>query len=281
MFIDFGNSNTKVFFNNMSFVFAYPELQDNLESILKIKRTDKVKVYFSNVKKIDISFLFNQIDSHKVNFELFDVRYILEEICNNRYHQDSEFLFDFSSIQGIGTDRLLGLFILSFFCRSTFFNVTKKIVWNKIVVFDFGTAITANVIHNSGEVEGGLIIPGLFTQIQALNLNTAQIEVDFRETLNSVLENNYLINLTSSNTKDAVINGAVVNILGFLRIFIQTLNSGSVDLTKENLFFFTGSYSNFFYKETLKYLDNQTQQNIFYIQNLNLMSLMFISKFKQ
>lgn len=41
------------------------------------------------------------------------------------------------------------------------------------IVLDFGTAITMNVIGNSGQFLGGFIIPGIFLWIESLSKNTA------------------------------------------------------------------------------------------------------------
>ncbi|MDD5692036.1 MAG: type III pantothenate kinase, partial [Candidatus Omnitrophica bacterium] len=65
-----------------------------------------------------------------------------------------------------------------------------------LIVVDFGTAITFDVISKSGAYEGGLILPGLGLSIDALNRGTALLprisigrpkELIGRDTANSIL----------------------------------------------------------------------------------------------
>lgn len=70
--------------------------------------------------------------------------------------------FDFSAYLGvIGTDRLL--------CCSAALKKYKP----PLIVIDFGTATTVNVINSSGAFIGGVILPGVSTGLQALTANTS------------------------------------------------------------------------------------------------------------
>lgn len=69
-----------------------------------------------------------------------------------------------------------------------------------IIVFDFGTATTVNVVYNNVFL-GGSILPGLHIGIEALAKNTAQLKKY------NISEK---VNLIGRNTEECIISGAVM-----------------------------------------------------------------------
>ncbi len=68
----------------------------------------------------------------------------------------------------VGTDRVLNAFS------------ALKIVEPPILVIDFGTAITFDIVNKDGEYEGGLIFPGIESSLNCLFSKTAKLpKVDF------------------------------------------------------------------------------------------------------
>jgi len=63
----------------------------------------------------------------------------------------------------VGMDRLVGAF-----AAKTFFG-------HPVIIIDFGTAITIDVVNQRGEYEGGIIIPGIRLSVESLFLKTAML----------------------------------------------------------------------------------------------------------
>lgn len=105
---------------------------------------------------------------------------------------------------------------------------------NNILVVDFGTAITVDLVSDKGEFMGGNISPGATTRFKALHEYTGL-------PLLSLNENERHIGLNSKEAiENGVVNGIVYEIDGYIR-----------DLGKkfDNLkIIFTGGESNFFVK---------------------------------
>lgn len=268
--IDFGNSNTKVCSylldsNNLSNIIPSNIILSDIITIEKNETETKLKLYFddliSNTNKEDnlkikviysnvTNFEFEKFVSEKffseqfvsekieanylpnVTFNSYDIRQIFVEL-------EKINIIKFNHILGIGTDRLLGL-ISSYLKYKT-----------SCITIDFGTAITLNYIDESGKVIGGQIIPGYFTQLTSLNINTDKIKLT-NHTEGEISEYNKLINLNlfeiigkaGDNTSDAVSWGIINAICGSITNFISTNSTNQTNIVNV---IFTGSYSIPFY----------------------------------
>lgn len=288
LFIDFGNSNAKLLFNNELYTVGYENIEFELLEIIseyldkeENKKTDTFEIYYSNVKKLDIKkigeYLINQV---KINY-LFDISI---DFINVREIIDSEIVkksFNYQNVKGIGTDRLLGLYLaFSYFPKET--NIT----------IDFGTAITLNIIDKNGNVLGGQIFPGLFLQINSLNLNTAGINLDNQNVMGFLYNkvddfklnqsNSGNFNQIGNNTFDAVLNGIFSNILGAI---INFMNAGDVLGNSPKNIIFTGTYSKVFFdafnirKSKIKNeIENLNNINLHHSNLLNIYAIVFLSK---
>ena len=288
LFIDLGNSNAKLLFNSELYTVGYENIEfELLEIILEYldqqvgKKTDIFEIYYSNVKKIDIEKIGEYLINQVKNNYLFDIsiNFInVREIIDNEIVKKS---FNYQNVKGIGTDRLLGLYLAySYFPKET--NIT----------IDFGTAITLNIIDKNGNVLGGQILPGLFLQLNSLNLNTAGINLDNQNVmdyLNNKLADIKLNKLDSSNfnqignnTFDAVLNGIFSNILGAISNFI---NAGDVISNYPKNIIFTGTYSKVFFdafnvrKSKIKTeIENLNNINLHHSNLLNIYAIVLLSK---
>lgn len=267
LFLDLGNSNAKVFFDSQLITFDYDKFEIEIIDLItkhilnpNYLITENFFIYYSDVKKFDFTNLkvhFENYHGNKATLQLINVRDTLTSLEN----QQAEKSIKFSHIKGIGTDRLIGLFLLNSFYKTNL----------QITTFDFGTAITKNVIDSKSKVLGGLIMPGLFTQIKSLNLETAGIKIDLNN-LYDKMKQNIELQVISDNTIDAVINGILNNIFSFVK---ETVSY------QESKFYLTGSYSDFFFnlliQSKLK-LDSKIE-NIHHSSNLNILSIIYLSLF--
>lgn len=275
LFLDLGNSNAKVFFDSQLLTIDYDNFENEIIDLItkhiqnpNYQIEAKLRIYYSNVKKFD----FRNLKEHFVNYhgsqielELINVRDTLTQLENQKAAKSIKY----QHIKGIGTDRLLGLFLLNSFYNSNY--LTNSNPNYQITTFDFGTAITKNVIDDNSTVLGGLIMPGLFTQIKSLNLETAGIRIDLNKIYENLKHNKELLS-TADNTTDAVINGILNNIFAFIKESIANHKS---------VFYLTGSYSEYFYNILIKSKLSQTP-NVDYIHhspNLNILSIIYLSLF--
>lgn len=106
---------------------------------------------------------------------------------------------------------------------------------NNILVVDFGTAITIDLVSDQGEFLGGNISPGASIRFKALHEYTSRLPLlDLHENENHLGRN------SKEAIENGVINGIVYEIDGYIR---------DLDKKIDNLkIIFTGGESNFFVK---------------------------------
>lgn len=76
----------------------------------------------------------------------------------------------------VGQDRLLCSY------------AAREIFGQPLIVIDFGTAVTFDVVNSDGEYDGGMILPGIHVAAKALNSSTALLpEVDFKKKPKSLI----------------------------------------------------------------------------------------------
>lgn len=107
---------------------------------------------------------------------------------------------------------------------------------SNIMVVDFGTAITIDMVTERGEYLGGNISPGAGTRFQALNQFTGKLP------LCTLSEE---ISLTASDSQGAIRSGVAMGIIYEIEGYIRDLNE-----KYENLkIVFTGGESDYFVKK--------------------------------
>lgn len=124
---------------------------------------------------------------------------------------DTDWEMDSSAYSGVlGTDRLLC-------CSAALQKFTPP-----LVVVDFGTATTLNVIDAHGNFCGGVILPGVTTGLRALAANTSQLPEIFCDRVSSAI---------GTNTRECILSGATFGtaymLEGFVRRFQQELGSAT------------------------------------------------------
>lgn len=221
--VDIGNSRIKLIVNGL--VFAYKYQKDYISQVLN-HFTDVSAVAVSSVNPYIYDKLISAMDKSGINY------YSAESLIEN-----CSFI-DFSNVQGMGIDRKLGLAGASIFAP------------NPYITVDCGTAVTVNSVDENGKCNGGVIFPGLYTQLKALNTFTGSLPlVDFTSVAFP----------PANNTNDAVRAGVLSSVIGGIEHSVDSIlkilpkNSTSI--------FITGGYSDFLINY-LKYDDLQLEKDL-------------------
>jgi type III pantothenate kinase len=121
-----------------------------------------------------------------------------------------------------------------------------------LLVIDFGTAITYDLINQKGEYLGGAISPGIMLRYKSLHQNTAHLP------LISSIENTPIL---GTSTQECIESGVLNGLIGEVDFFI-----GSIKEKYPNLkIIVTGGDSNFFV--------SKLKNSIFVVQNLVIIGL--------
>lgn len=112
----------------------------------------------------------------------------------------------YSKISDLGNDRWLALVYVHHFYQAD------------VCIIDCGTAITIDVILKNGKHEGGLIAPGYFSQISAL-----QKQTDIKNKREFV--NQKKASLLQNNTNQCIEQGCRLMSLGFIKSVVEQLKS--------------------------------------------------------
>ena len=113
----------------------------------------------------------------------------------------------FTSIKstGTGTDRLIGA-VAAMHMMST-----------PVLSIDCGTATTFNLVNKHGEFEGGLILPGLETQLESLNKGTDKLpKIELKELGKGLI---------GRSPREAIANGVKQGMIGAIRHIIDAIRA--------------------------------------------------------
>jgi type III pantothenate kinase len=96
------------------------------------------------------------------------------------------------NVKEIGQDRLVSAY------------AAKQIYKTPVLIIDFGTAVTFDVVTKEGVYDGGLIFPGIKMSLQSLNKNTVLLpEVELKKT------NSFIGRNTTASIRSGIIHGYV------------------------------------------------------------------------
>lgn len=129
----------------------------------------------------------------------------------------------FEHIEGIGTDRVLGLDYLARIFKPPF------------ITIDCGTALTINVLDSEYNCIGGAILPGIYTQFKSLNNSTSSLPEIMIGEGNKKL-------FIGKNTNDAIRVGVINGISGGVINIIEGIERNELKM-KANHIFITGGYA--------------------------------------
>lgn len=134
---------------------------------------------------------------------------------------------------------------------------------NDLIVIDFGTAITFDVVNKDCEYLGGAIFPGINMSVKALHENTAKLPIVNFAKSKKVIGN---------NTSSAIISG-IYN--GFNAMTKGIITEIEKELNKQSIKVFTGGQASLF-KDLIREVDGIYEPhltleglNIIYLKNFN------------
>ena len=216
--IDIGNTNILfVCFINQK-VIGSERLKTEEACLNKI---NKIMSKYSNIEKIIISsvvplidkLLISYLNSKNLKFSL------LKDLIEN-----FKFRTNIRNRNEIGDDRIVNMIY------------AKKLFRNSVIVIDFGTATTLDVLDHKGIYSGGVITPGIDLSLNTLKNMTAKLPlVKFKRTKNVV----------GKNTVQAIQSGFFWGYVSMIEGLINKLNQEKNDKFRIIL---TGGNANFFKK---------------------------------
>ena len=112
-----------------------------------------------------------------------------------------------------------------------------------VIVLDFGTATTFDILNSEGEFFGGIIAPGVKTQLKSLKLSTSKLPEITPEDSPAAI---------ARNTKDAILSGVV---RGCACMVDGLLNQCEQELGQKAMIVATGGYCKLISKYTKRNFD--------------------------
>lgn len=130
-----------------------------------------------------------------------------------------------------------------------------------VIVIDFGTATTFDIVNNNGEFIGGVIAPGLSLQLKTLNKFTSKLpRIDISESKSAI----------GNNTVDAMLSGVI---RGGACMIDGLVEQCEKELGGKAVIVATGGYAEFvapYLKRPFDFINpNLTLQGLRYIYNIN------------
>ena len=187
---DIGNSRLKILIDNACYSFEYSKNSiRHIRQVFKVFSNDEIVIAISSVSNKKKDFFLNVI------FPLKNITAIAAEKILDGYKK-----IDFSQISGMGTDRKLGLMAAANYIKPPFFTI------------DCGTAVTVNFVNQNNICEGGVIFPGVFTQLKSLSKHTEALQN---------IKTNWEIEQIGKNTDDAISAGIIFSVLGGVKEAIK------------------------------------------------------------
>ncbi len=182
--VDIGNTNISLGFfekNKLEYKFVIPTLEYHKEILLE-------NINAKNVKSCIISSVVNDIGENVEN-DIKNLLNITPIIVSSKLGFDMKIKTEYP--EKIGTDRLVNAYIAG-----------KKYSKPAIVV-DMGTATTFDIIDSNGDFIGGVILPGINTQLKSLNKSTSKLP--------DIMPNDFDKKSTTINTETskAILSGVI------------------------------------------------------------------------
>jgi type III pantothenate kinase len=208
--IDIGNSAIKIFSSGELIRLSY--------------RTDwltDISNFFKSLEHQHTLFVISSVNDEKFSI----IKSIIEK---NSFHKfmlvlellKNQQIIDLLEIEGIGSDRVLGLMGALQYSASP------------LITIDCGTATTMNFLAENNVCKGGTIMPGIFTQFRSLVENTSKLKY-----IKLIKPEHLLGKNTNQSISSGILNGTIGAIQNFItQIQSQEEKEISVFLTGGNAF---------------------------------------------
>lgn len=186
--IDIGNTQVKILLGKESFSFPYKE--GWVDSVFSLFSPDgRMFLGVSSVVPQNLLTL-KQKSKEYAAYTLV----VLDDVIRHE-----SLPINFSAIEGMGMDRMLGLYGALQYSLPPFITV------------DCGTAITINAVQRDFHCIGGAIAPGITTQLRALHHFTGQLPL---------VEPTRLVHATGRTTHEAIAIGVIRGACGAIKEII-------------------------------------------------------------
>ncbi len=221
--IDIGNTNLMICSFNGEKIYSYKRIpirsfyEKDIPKIFKVINKKKDNIIISSVvPSFEIKFT---RFLRKQNFDYFLVKDLVAEI---------NLKTNINNKKEIGDDRIINMFY------------AKELFKKSIIVVDFGTATTFDVLDKEGIYDGGVITPGIDLSLKALKDNTAKLPlVNFKKTKKVIGHN------TQQAIKSGFFWGYVSMVEGLInKIEMEKKNKFCMILTGGNSLYFKNIFKN-------------------------------------
>ncbi|MDA7681129.1 type III pantothenate kinase [Verrucomicrobiales bacterium] len=213
LLIDISNSHTKMIKSTCSSlcgeVFSLPTRELDLDALKRLP---------FDIEKKETRIIFSSVVPEKNKFieDYFGIQRVLKVSSNLKLG----FNIDYPHPETIGADRIANVVAASQFTEAP------------IIVVDFGTAVTFDIISKKNCYIGGVIAPGLASMTDYMADRTALLpKIDLHEPLSVI----------GKSTKEAMLSGAVIGykglVKGILASIFDELGEGNIPVIA------TGGYS--------------------------------------
>ena len=190
----------------------------------KIKKKRNILRNFLNKKLITQVIISSVVPSLNKLFIKFFSKFKISPIFISEILSDLEIKTNIRDKKSIGDDRIVNVFH------------AKNIFKRSVIIVDFGTATTLDVLNQKGIYDGGVITPGIEISLFSLNSYTAKLPlVKFKKTKNVV----------GSSTESAIQSGFFWGYVSMIEGLIK-----KIEVEKKCKFkvILTGGNSNYFNK---------------------------------
>lgn len=184
--VDIGNTNiTSGVFDGDKFLKEYRFCSDKNLSVLEYENLFKeLKSEFNITDIVMASVVIELTDI--ITHAISNVFGIKPFVLNSETNTGIKIITD--DIKEVGADRIANVSAIA-----------GK--YNKpVIIIDFGTATTFDIINSKNEFCGGIIIPGIRTQLNSLNFATSKLPK---------IEPDFCDKVIAHNTKDAILSGVI------------------------------------------------------------------------
>ncbi len=248
--IDVGNTNTLFcfFFSTKVtsvYIISSKDLSNNkLSKIINEKKIDK---NFKKFPCIIISSVVPDVDKTlKAFFEKKSLKFFFLKDIIHKFRLKTKI----RNKKEIGDDRIVNMIY------------AKKVFDKSVIVIDFGTATTLDVLNKDGVYDGGVITPGIEISLNSLKKMTAKLPlVEFKKTKR----------VTGTSTVSAIQSGFFWGYVSMIEGLIKKINKENNDnfriiLTGGNAKFFKNMFENIhiiddlFTSRGLNYLINECKK---------------------
>ncbi len=196
--IDLGNSRIKMYSRDVNYCFELKsqEWLDRTEQIVSILPESARHIVISSVNQPAYEKLMSLFNSQD---------YLITDVSTLFKHNKT---ISFEKVQGMGTDRMLGLFGGLIYTEPPF------------IVIDCGTAVTVNFLSEDYYALGGAIFPGIGTQAKALAHFTSLLPF---------VESKFSGDSLGKSTIEAMQSGIFNSVIGGIKEVIKNVTTDYFD----------------------------------------------------